>query len=1324
MRGTVLAVAAVLACSTAVVAAQPALDKAPFSATPAELLAVAKTAPVGTDIVVLREEHDISFDDRGRATSRWRMVFVVLTPDGANDWGTLTSTWRPFFQDRPQVRVRAVDAAGRVTEHDPSLVTEAPQVSGSRGASDRRDLEIPMPPLAPGTVVEEQIITIDREPLFGAGGMSTLTFGNAMPTLSSRITVSHPASRKLHYVTRMLPGNVKPRRTTTKGRETIVVTVGMLPPTPDVEDYLPPDAVTMPYVALSPSPSWQAAAREYRVVVDKRIAEGPVAFPAQLPKTATIESIRAITAWLHKNVAHSGVDVPSGSLVPASPDATLKRGAGDAIDKAVVLLALLRAAGMRADLVLVNSGPGVDLERDVPGINAFDRALVRVKLKTDIWIDPLEEDQNAGELRAYLQGRRALVISDDATSTVTTPIAPIRDNVIREVRTFEAAEAGRSKVTEVARETGVFEAGQRHWARTTAPAELKENLASYARSEFSDAILDTHSMTPPEALDKPFEITVTARSSARVTASRDSIEAYMFPSDTLDRLPTAIGSPPANPAPRTHDFYLTTPHIYELENRIVVPPGYTMPVPAADKTRKLGTMTLVEKQRVEGRTLVISFRLDTGKQRLTPAEVKSVQTATRALRDEGAMHIVIENTGVALLTRGKVREAVAELQRMIKLHPKEAIHHGELARAYLDAGAGAAARRAARKGTELEPKNADAFVVLGWVLTHDTLGRRFVGDYDRAGAKAAFTKARTLDPRHAGAGNELGMLLERNARGRRFDAGSDLAGAAIAYRAAYDVDREADVGQSLVRVLLFSGKYADAEVFAKSMEPEEVRDALLVAAIAAGRGGDEAVRTASTLASGTKRTQLLTTAGGVLFLMRQYDPMRIVFKASGGPAASTPQGQLLARAQRFDKPFKMGKQPQDAVIEMILVAVQPGRSPAVFWDKQVREEVEAQTHKGMAVLRDQDAVTTEVLEDAMRSLLTMKLDGDASAWRIENDQAGQKAIVYVAAHRSTPKVVGSADAPAGVARHVLRLLDANDEKAATRVLDWLAKDLAGGNKAWAFNLVWGSTTPRTRDAMELAAAVLSESTAIDRTLPALEKCATTTTQVQVLCDFLLADALRDSKQWTELDLHSQAWSKRMSNASTPLVVRAWALAKLGRIEEASNLIDSAIAAHPDDPTALMTRAEIDLLRGNMGDALRRYDLVLKLRSPTAMHHNNAAWLKLVDGGDLQGAVALAQKAIDLADNDANALHTLASIEAELGELTSAAKHLGESMVAGNEDNPSNATLYVHARVLEQLGLTDDAIAAYRKAQQRTKKRDSAMPDSAELAERRLKALKK
>src|SRR5690606_11847891 len=100
------------------------------------------------------------------------------------------------------------------------------------------------------------------------------------------------------------------------------------------------------------------------------------------------------------------------------------------------------------------------------------------------------------------------------------------------------------------------------------------------------------------------------------------------------KLPSVLRSSDGTERPRKYAFALTRPHIYEIENRLNVPAGFTVPPPAPDKTRELGPFKLVVKQRVAGRTLIVTFSLDATRARIEPAEVTKLQQAMRAFGEE------------------------------------------------------------------------------------------------------------------------------------------------------------------------------------------------------------------------------------------------------------------------------------------------------------------------------------------------------------------------------------------------------------------------------------------------------------------------------------------------------------------------------------------------------------------------------------------------------------------------------------------------------------------------------------------------------------------
>src|SRR4051812_48319251 len=168
MRGGVLfVVVAAIGAFGQIANAGGALDKPAFAATPAELLAAAKTPPAGSsDGFLLREDEDISLDDKGLVTKRWHMIYVLTGSEQVDEWKNLGSNWHPDFQDKPTIRIRVIDPNGTATDADLTRMTEDTATSTSEPDAERR-VEVPLPRLQVGSIIEQEVVTKDRVPLVG-----------------------------------------------------------------------------------------------------------------------------------------------------------------------------------------------------------------------------------------------------------------------------------------------------------------------------------------------------------------------------------------------------------------------------------------------------------------------------------------------------------------------------------------------------------------------------------------------------------------------------------------------------------------------------------------------------------------------------------------------------------------------------------------------------------------------------------------------------------------------------------------------------------------------------------------------------------------------------------------------------------------------------------------------------------------------------------------------------------------------------------------------------------------------------------------------------
>ena len=399
--------------------------KAPhFSIEPKALhqAASAVNAPDGTNVVMLEDDESYTFDEAGRFVYVGYFVYKILTQKGAEGWDYLSVGWEPWHQSRPEIRGRVIAPDYSVHTLDPNAITEAPARGGDyKTYSDGKRLHAPFPAIAPGVVVETEFIERETVPFFGPGHVSRISFGReAIPVAHSRAVLEAPSTLPLRTASMLLP-DLKLVRTEANGKVTLTFDMGALEGVEPRDPNLPPDAAYVPEIEFSTGQSWQTMATEYAKIVDGRI--DPAAVQSIVDgliagKTTVAAKESAILDYLDREVRYTGIEFGEAALLPHTPADTLSHKYGDCKDKATLLVAMLRAAGIPANVALLNAGSRMDVPADLPGMGLFDHAIVYVPGKPALWIDATDKYARLGQLPINDQGRWALIARADTKALV------------------------------------------------------------------------------------------------------------------------------------------------------------------------------------------------------------------------------------------------------------------------------------------------------------------------------------------------------------------------------------------------------------------------------------------------------------------------------------------------------------------------------------------------------------------------------------------------------------------------------------------------------------------------------------------------------------------------------------------------------------------------------------------------------------------------------------------------------------------------------------------------------------------------------------------
>jgi hypothetical protein len=184
----------------------------------------------------------------------------------------------------------------------------------------------------------------------------------------------------------------------------------------------------LPTVAWTTFKSWEEVGAWYRgLEADRIVADDTVkAKVAELTagKSTDEDKARALYAYVATNIRYIGVAFGIGRYQPHAAAEILSNQYGDCKDKHTLLAAMLAAAGIRSDAVLI--GAGVRFNQAVPSPASFNHLITRVTLGgKPVFLDTTAEVAPWSMLVLATRDRQALVVPTSGAATIVrTPVDP------------------------------------------------------------------------------------------------------------------------------------------------------------------------------------------------------------------------------------------------------------------------------------------------------------------------------------------------------------------------------------------------------------------------------------------------------------------------------------------------------------------------------------------------------------------------------------------------------------------------------------------------------------------------------------------------------------------------------------------------------------------------------------------------------------------------------------------------------------------------------------------------------------------------------------
>ncbi len=1333
-----------------------------FAASAKQLYAAASqpTPPTGAGVLVLDQEESYVFDKEGRCTYTDYMVYKVLTQEGVQGWDGMKVYWQPWRGERPTLKARVITADYVVHKLDPETVKDASvQDEQSNVYSQVHVLRAPLPAVAPGSVVESQMVLRMRAAFEGSGISASAYFGKTSVTVEHQsLTLEAPSTLPLHFKLQLLP-HLQPRRIEKHGKVKLVFEEGPIAPLDPAEQYLPSDVPAHPAVAFSTAASWQVVADGYRSILNRRVQASDLrTVVSEITQAASSrgQKLTAITEYLDKEIRYTGIEFGSAAIIPHLPTQTLSRRYGDCKDKATLLVAMLRTAGIPAYVALLDAGDRLDVLPNLPAMDVFDHAIVYVPGHKDLWIDPTDRYSRVGQLPIWDQGRWALLIRDGTQHLTRIPESPAEQNLFVESRQFHLSEYGPARVVETDHPEGVIEPEYRRYFATRGDKDIRTHFTGYVESQYLAKNLDALTHSDPSNLSTPFEITLEVKKAKRgLTALQNAVVAIR-----LDRLFHALPSKfrerasdeaenaddQSSHKPRTADYQLLQGFVVEWDYKIFPPLGFEPETLPQNLSLSLGPARFTEefKPDADG-TVQAKIRFDTVKRRFTVAEATELRNKVAELLGEKPIDINFEPVGKALADQGKMRQAIQSYRQLIAAHPKDAVLRLRLADILLETGLGESARAEAREAVKLDPTSALAESTLAKILEHDIVGREFRQGSDYAGAEAAFRAAIKLDPKDKESVANLAILLEYNSWGLRYGPGANLNGALAEYHKLSQSDlANLGIDANPAFAEFYNRQFAAALKDTNSLNPQPT--GLIGASTAVLRGSQAALDRIRQLTSGEKDFRSTAeTASVMLADLGEYPLAGDLESAaeSSESASSTAAYAELYRATKPRKQIKFPDNPEGVAERFSLLELDANLTLAELnsiCSRNGRKTIATEEVRKQLVKERKQQLSEDARKDNFPDV-GLDLSITRAQPRVQgNDRVGYKVIlwpfedyktsVYIVKEQGQYKVLATSQYPVAIGLEVLDHLASHDLAGARQLLDWLRDDehLVGGDDplaGLAFPRFWTKGQNPDPVAMRLAAAaILAQSKVTSRQaiailLPALKTARRDSLRTNLR--LALWECYAKLNDYGKELAVAEALGQRWPESEAVFLAESFCLRTEGKSKEADQLAQARLRRLPDDH---------DAFRAQVWDAEARSDHALAhaigqrmiaegIATPDDL--NDIAWESLFTGNIKAEDIAHALKSAQQGNGSFSSLHTLACLLAVTGKIKQARALLLQGMDAADLDQPDSACWLALGLIAEYCGERSTAIADYSRVKK--PKLALALPDSCyALAQMHLKAL--
>jgi tetratricopeptide (TPR) repeat protein len=485
-----------------------------------------------------------------------------------------------------------------------------------------------------------------------------------------------------------------------------------------------------PDLQLTSFESWDAVARWYFQLETNRSEPAPEirAKVQELVRGATtdVEKEKALCEFVSKKIRYVNLSFGLAGFCPHSAADVLANGYGDSKDKNVLLMAMLEAAGIRADAGLIPYSRRLDTE--LPSPAQFDMIITAIPQNGKLmWMDATHEVAPFRFLPASLRSKFALLVpANGPGKVVETPADPPFPSTQDVDIDGRVSDLGKLVGTAHYSVRGDMEFALRTAFRRTAQAQWNQLGQTILTLDGLRGQISGVTTSDPLDTEKAFELNI----------EFSDLNVLNWPNKKAKMvLPLLTISTPDSPKESDKPVKLGTPLHVTTRLKLSFPPNFTVQPPVGVAVAR-DYAEFQSTYRFEANTLIAERSLNLKIRELPASRTPDYLTFAHAVQADAGQILLVENPAADL---SKIPEASAD-------------DLCEAGAAALQSGNARVAIPLLQRATQLQPEHKQAW---------SNLGLAYMRMQEFEPAAAAFRKQAAVNPSDEHADDYLGLALER-----------------------------------------------------------------------------------------------------------------------------------------------------------------------------------------------------------------------------------------------------------------------------------------------------------------------------------------------------------------------------------------------------------------------------------------------------------------------------------------------------------------------------------------------------------------------------------